>query len=266
MRWAPPGPILCSLAHASDLARPGWPSAVGTLERRSPAFAELGFFWLLLPSVNANHVHAAYTASTIVDSLVAAFRLGATPGESAPRIPVHVRLDGWRPNLPRRHQFHHHSDCGSSVLPWRYSAEQTPQVSVPAEFDGTGASSYPPAVCSVAPPRAWTTPGVHLVYHPTDESDLRSAGTAASPAPWRSGNLVLSFLSGAALYSQLSALAPVEQSRRSGFPLGTLRAWAAATSSFPLSRCVTVSCPVVQQFTCRMVRFNKVRINLICLA
>ena len=67
------------LTHASDWARPGWPSAVGTLERRSPAFAELGFFWLLLPSVNSNHVHAAYTASTIVDSLVAAFRLGATP-------------------------------------------------------------------------------------------------------------------------------------------------------------------------------------------
>ena len=67
------------LTHASDFARPWWPSAVGTLERRSPAFAELGFFLLLLPSVNSNHVHSAYTASTIVDSLVAAFRPGATP-------------------------------------------------------------------------------------------------------------------------------------------------------------------------------------------
>ena len=95
--------------------------------------------------------------------------------ESALRIPVHVRLDEWRQNLPRRHQFHLHSDCGSGVLPWRYSVEQTPQVSITAEFDGTGASSYPPAVRSVAPPRAWTTPGVHLVHHPTDESDLRSA-------------------------------------------------------------------------------------------
>ena len=89
--------------------------------------------------------------------------------------------------------------------------------------------------------------------------------TAASPAPWRSGNLVLSFLSGAALLYQLLAVPPAEQPRRSGFPLSILRAWAAATPSFSLSRYVTVSCPVVRQFTCLMVRFNKVWVNRICL-
>ena len=73
------------LTHASDFARPGWSSAVGALERRSPAIAELGFFLLLLlPAVNSNHVYSEYIASTVVGSDLALLRRVST-SDTSPR-------------------------------------------------------------------------------------------------------------------------------------------------------------------------------------
>ena len=169
----------------------------------------------------------------------------------------HIRLDVLCWESPRRPPFHLHSGCWSGVLPWRYSGEQTPQVSVHAEFDGTGASSYPPAVRSVAPLQPWTTPGVLLVYHPTDESDLRSAEQQLHQPH---GVVVIWFFPSSLVQRSSTSCWQYHQLNNHVDPASS---WVSSSSS--LSRYVTVSCPVVRQFTCLMVRFNKVWVNRICL-